>query len=122
MLESEGIIHRNGEPDVETLNGILDLHVLNTILLRDPSDSKDYAHFLEGVDAERARLMPSLFNGSFDVCIPEWRKEAMQLSGKDQGFYYKILGQGRLYDTSTGDFTTRFQDKYPDKLALFHPG
>ena len=120
LLVSAGAIQSGDETfHQEQINKILDLHVLNTLLIREPSDSRELAIFLEGISSERRRAFPDLNNPRFNASIPQLREEAMRLSGKDVGFYHRVFTEGRLYDPSRKDFTTRFEDRYPGKLELF---
>ena len=122
LLAEAGVIQLDGGTfNPAQLNKILDLHVLNTHLLRESSDPLEFALFLAGVSSEKRAMFTMPYNPRFDARISQLRQEAMRLSGKDLGFYHNILGNGRLYDFSTRDFTARFEDKYQDKLKLFQP-
>lgn len=83
------------------INQVLDLHVLNTLLIQDPS-------FL----GEKHREY-------YQVRLPHFREKAIRMSGKDPNFFHRVLSEGRLYNQQTGDFTVSFEEIYPGKLELF---
>lgn len=52
--------------------------------------------------------------------IEHGRREAMR-SCRDPTFWYTVLTEGRLYDSSTKDFTLEVDEKYPGATELFVP-